>query len=58
MLRFFWLFLLKKRKGRAGVACGNAASVLIFGYTLSKEFQFILDFYGELMDTLPVDPAL
>ena len=36
---------------------GIAASVLIFGYTLSR-ISFILDFLRELMDTLPVDPAL
>ena len=57
MLRFFLALLLKKRKGRAGVASGNAASVLIFGYTLSKNFSLSWIFTGT-MDTLPVDPAL
>jgi stage III sporulation protein AD len=44
----FLALLLKKEKGELA---------LLFGYTLSR-ISFILDFLRELMDTLPVDPAL
>ena len=50
----FLALLLKKEKGELALLVGIAASVLIFGYTLSR-ISFILDF---LRDTLPVDPAL
>ena len=53
----FLALLLKKEKGELALLVGIAASVLIFGYTLSR-ISFILDFLRELMDTLPVDPAL
>ena len=53
----FLALLLKKEKGELALLVGIAASVLIFGYTLSS-ISFILDFLRELMDTLPVDPAL
>lgn len=50
----FLALLLKKEKGELALLVGIAASVLIFGYTLSR-ISFILDFLRELMDTLPVD---
>lgn len=53
----FLALLLKKEKGELALLVGIVASVLIFGYTLSR-ISFILDFLRELMDTLPVDPAL
>ena len=53
----FLALLLKKEKGELALLVGIAASVLIFGYTLSR-ISFILDFLRELMATLPVDPAL
>ena len=53
----FLALLLKKEKGELALLVEIAASVLIFGYTLSR-ISFILDFLRELMDTLPVDPAL
>lgn len=40
----FWLFA-EKEKGELALLVGIAASVLIFGYTLSR-ISFILDFYG------------
>ena len=49
----FLALLLKKEKGELALLVGIAASVLIFG-----RISFILDFLRELMDTLPVDPAL
>jgi stage III sporulation protein AD len=48
----FLALLLKKEKGELALLVGIAASVLIFGYTLSR-ISFILDFLRELMDTLP-----
>lgn len=53
----FLSLLLKKEKGELALLLGIVASILIFGYALAR-LSFILDFLKELMDTLPVDPAL
>lgn len=52
----FWLFA-EKRKGRAGVACGNCSIGFDFRIHTVKNFVYP-GFLRELMDTLPVDPAL
>lgn len=53
----FLAMLLKKEKGELAILTGIAAALLIFGYALAK-LSFILDFLQELMDTLPVEPAV
>ena len=47
----FLALLLKKEKGELALLVGIAASVLIFGYTLSR-ISFILDFLRELSHNL------
>lgn len=53
----FLAMFLKKEKAELAVLTGIAASVLIFGYVLAR-LAFIVDFLQELMDMLPVDPAI
>lgn len=52
-----FLALLLKKKRRAGVACGNCSIGFDFRIHTVKNFVYP-GFFTELMDTLPVDPAL
>lgn len=52
----FFALLIKKENSGLALLLGITASVLIFGYVLSK-LKVIMDFFQELMNMLPIAPV-